>query len=92
MVVLARGPLLDVDAIPADILAAVATEGLLALPPGRTPTPASLTGKTVREVERELIAQTLEHTGGDRNEAARMLGISERTLYRKLKRYGLTES
>ena len=92
MVVLARGPLLDVDAIPADILAVVATEGLLALPPGRTPTPASLTGKTVREVERELIAQTLEHTRGDRSEAARMLGISERTLYRKLKRYGLTES
>jgi len=92
MVVLARGPFLDVDDIPADILAAVATEGLLALPPGRTPTPPSLTGKTVREVERELIAQTLEHTQGDRSEAARMLGISERTLYRKLKRYGLTES
>jgi two-component system response regulator HydG len=92
MVVLARGPLLDVDNIPADILAAVATEGLLALPPGRTPTPPSLTGKTVREVERELITQTLEHTKGDRGEAARMLGISERTLYRKLKRYGLTES
>ena len=41
-------------------------------------------------MERELISQTLEHTGGDRKEAARLLGISERTLYRKIKQYGLT--
>lgn len=89
MVVLATGPVLDVEDIPSDIVEAVATEGLLALPPGRSPV-AQLTGKTVREVERELISQTLEHTGGDRKEAARLLGISERTLYRKIKQYGLT--
>ena len=87
MVVLAGGPVLDVEDIPTDIVEAVATEGLLALPPGRSPV-AQLAGRTVQEVERELIAHTLEHTDGDRKEAARMLGISERTLYRKLKRYG----
>ncbi len=87
MVVLARGPVLDVEDIPTDIVEAVATEGLLALPPGRSPV-AQLAGRTVQEVERELITHTLEHTDGDRKEAARMLGISERTLYRKLKRYG----
>ena len=89
MVVLARTQVLDVADIPNDVVEAVATEGLLALPPGRSPV-AQLTGRTVREVERELIIQTLEHTDGDRSEAARMLGISERTLYRKLKRYGLS--
>jgi len=89
MVVLARGPVLDVEDIPLNVVEAVATEGLLALPPGRSAV-AQLTGRTVREVERELITQTLEHTDGDRSEAALMLGISERTLYRKLKRYGLS--
>ena len=88
MVVLTTGAVLDVEDIPTDIVEAVATEGLLALPPGRSPV-AQLTGKTVREVERELIGQTLEHTSGDRKEAARLLGISERTLYRKIKQYGL---
>ncbi len=89
MVVLARQPVLDTEDIPAHVVEAVATEGLLALPPGRSPV-AQLTGKTVQEVERELIAHTLEHTDGDRAEAARLLGISERTLYRKLKRYHLS--
>jgi len=88
MVVLAQGRELDVEDIPADIVESVATEGLLALPPGRNPV-AQLTGRTVQEVERELIAQTLEHTGGDRKEAARLLGISERTLYRKIKQFDL---
>ena len=33
--------------------------------------------------------QTLQMTGGNREQAAEMLGIGERTLYRKLKEYGL---
>ena len=88
MVVLAEAPELAVEDLPRHVIEAVATEGLLALPPGKSPV-AQLTGRTVRDVERELIAQTLEHTGGDRREAARLLGISERTLYRKLKTYDL---
>jgi DNA-binding NtrC family response regulator len=35
------------------------------------------------------IAAALEHTGGKRAPAARLLGISERNLYRKIRRYGL---
>ena len=41
------------------------------------------------KLEKEAIRQTLAMTGGNREQAARMLGIGERTLYRKLKEYGL---
>jgi len=39
--------------------------------------------------ERALIERALATTGGKRRQAAEKLGISERTLYRKLKKYGL---
>jgi DNA-binding NtrC family response regulator len=41
-------------------------------------------------VERQAILQALEKTGGDRSKAAHVLGISLRTLQRKLKEYGMT--
>ncbi len=44
--------------------------------------------KTMEEMEEELIRHTLEAVNGNRREAARKLGIGERTLYRKLKKYG----
>lgn len=48
-----------------------------------------LVGKPLSEIERLFIAETLQSTGGNREEAAKMLGIGERTLYRKIKEYGL---
>ena len=51
--------------------------------------PGFVAGMTVEEAERELIKSTLTTVGGNREEAARMLGIGERSLYRKLDRYGL---
>lgn len=44
--------------------------------------PNSLVGRPLTEVERYYIEATLELTGGNREEAARRLGIGERTLYR----------
>ena len=41
------------------------------------------------EVEKEQIRRALEASGGNRKVAADMLGRSERTLYRKIKEYGL---
>jgi len=41
------------------------------------------------EVSKGLIEETLELTGGNRAEAARRLGVSERTIYNKVKRFGL---
>lgn len=50
---------------------------------------ATLVGKPLSEIEGMFIAETLQVTGGNREEAAGLLGIGERTLYRKIKEYGL---
>jgi DNA-binding NtrC family response regulator len=50
---------------------------------GRRPTFA---GMTLAQIEHELISQTLAKAAGNRTEAAKMLGISRRTLQYKLKR------
>jgi DNA-binding NtrC family response regulator len=47
----------------------------------------NLVGKTVAEVERDLIIETLGHCLGNRTHAANILGISIRTLRNKLKLY-----
>lgn len=44
---------------------------------------------TLEEIEREQIQQALLENNGNRRKAARMLGIGERTLYRKIKEYDL---
>lgn len=49
----------------------------------------SLIGRPLTEVENYYIARALELTEGKRAEAARLLGIGERTLFRKIKEYGL---
>jgi two-component system response regulator HydG len=45
-------------------------------------------GTPLRELERKAIDITLHHTRGDKNMAARLLGIATRTIYRHLERYG----
>lgn len=55
--------------------------------------PASVTnlgGFSLADLERLAINQALLNTGGNREQAARILGIGTRTLYRKIKEYGLT--
>ena len=47
----------------------------------------ALVGRTVADVERELILDTLGHTGGNRTRAAAILGISIRTLRNRLHDY-----
>src|SRR5262245_31353045 len=49
----------------------------------------SLAGVGLDKLEKEAIRQTLAMAGGNREQAAHLLGIGERTLYRKLKEYGL---
>jgi two-component system response regulator HydG len=46
-----------------------------------------LLGKTLAEIERYYTERALETTKGNREEAARILGIGERTLYRKLQEW-----
>jgi DNA-binding NtrC family response regulator len=46
---------------------------------------------TMEEVERQAILLALKEVNGNRRKAAEQLGIGERTLYRKIKKYGLEE-
>jgi DNA-binding NtrC family response regulator len=79
MVVLARSERLTVRDVPAAIRG------------GADLTKISVvrTGMTVEEAERQLIIQALKEMDGNRTRAAKKIGISRRTLHRKLKQYGL---
>ncbi len=55
--------------------------------PAREPVLAS--GRSLKEVEKEMILKTLEDMGGNRTRTAEVLGISRRTLQLKLKDYGI---
>lgn len=73
--------------------AAILAEGTVVrgidLEPAGQPARGVATG-TLEELERDAIERTLIETGGHRRRAAERLGIGERTLYEKLKRYNLS--
>jgi DNA-binding NtrC family response regulator len=77
---------LDVRHIPDDIRTADDEGGSDGDGPGNG---GSLAGTTLEQIEKRAIRETLRLTGGNREQAAKLLGIGERTLYRKLKEYGL---
>lgn len=83
MVVLDSDNVLDVDDLPPEMTEAqeagpAAANGL-----------AGLVGQPMDEFERYAIEETLKLTNGNREEAARVLNIGARTLYRKLEKYKL---
>jgi len=81
MVVMATHKTLDVNDLP---------ESIYHAPEQRSLTVPLRAGMSLEEAERKLIRETLELTQGNREEAAKILGIGERTLYRKLKEYKLS--
>ncbi len=85
-VLLSTGDEIDVNAI---MLGAPETgsQDAAAAPDDADGSVAGLVGRTVADVERELIIDTLEHCLGNRTHAANILGISIRTLRNKLKQY-----
>ncbi|MEM9186645.1 MAG: helix-turn-helix domain-containing protein, partial [Planctomycetota bacterium] len=87
MVVVDLDGVLDLDDLPEQFSAT--PEGGDAAAVGAGAALADLVGKTMSELEGMFLAETLKVTGGNREEAAGMLGIGERTLYRKIKEYGL---
>jgi DNA-binding NtrC family response regulator len=56
--------------------------------PGQTKPPAG-TGLSLEDMEKHAIIDALAKTGNNRQTAAKLLGIGERTLYRKIKEYNL---
>ena len=64
-------------------------------PPGAEPPPNEVViapGTSMAQVEQRVIEAALRETGGNRRKAAEMLGIGERTLYRKIKEYQLPDA
>ncbi len=82
MVVLSQGTKLGVEDIPPEIRPArgESTGGM-----------NNLVGISIEQAEKELIRNTLKMTNGNREQAAKILGIGERTLYRKIKEYDINE-
>jgi two-component system response regulator HydG len=51
--------------------------------------PRDFAGVSLNELEKQAIIDTLAKTKGNREKTAKILGIGERTLYRKIKEYNL---
>ena len=88
MVVVDLDGVLDLDDLPEQFTGGFGGEEPDA-PPPTGGSLAELVGKTMSDIEGLFIGETLKVTGGNREEAAKMLGIGERTLYRKIKEYEL---
>ena len=81
---------LDIDDLPLELEPEVAVLPTAAAGGDAAGGIAALVGRRLDEIERVFIGETLKLTGGNREQAAEMLGIGERTLYRKIKEYQLT--
>ena len=90
MLVVDLDGLLDVDDLPDDIPPLHPDKVDTTRPPLDASGHDGLVGRPLEDVEKFYIQRALEMTGGKREEAAEMLGIGERTLYRKIKEWGLT--
>ena len=87
MVVIDIDGILDVDDLPPEVAPPETAAQFETDATG----PLQLVGQPLEEIERWAIEQTLQLSGGNREETARKLGIGARTLYRKLKEYGITD-
>jgi len=77
-VVLGGTGLIDVEHLPENVIRTAASAA-----------PAATGVTPIREMEREMIMRALEETGQDKRRAAALLGISLKTLYNKLAKYGI---
>jgi two-component system response regulator HydG len=85
MVVVDYDDVLDVDDLPPELAGGEQAPVIAGDGAGLN----DLVGQPLDEIEKLFIGETLKATGGNREEAASLLGIGERTLYRKIKEYGL---
>jgi DNA-binding NtrC family response regulator len=78
-VVISGSGLIGVEHLPDTVLRAAAP----------APAAAGASVTPIREMERDMILRALEETGQDKRRAAQLLGISLKTLYNKLAKYGI---
>ncbi|MBL4846374.1 MAG: sigma-54-dependent Fis family transcriptional regulator [Planctomycetes bacterium] len=85
IVVLANGPRISLRDLPRELRPEGGAEAELEFTSGET----ALAGRTMEDIERDAIVQTLALTEGNRKQAAKLLQIGERTLYRKIEKFDL---
>lgn len=81
--VLGEGPVLTLDELAPELLEALSTSPVVAAELDDVP-------PTLKDLEREELVGAYRSTGGHRGRMAEVLGISRPTLYRRLKKHGLT--
>jgi DNA-binding NtrC family response regulator len=86
MVVMSDRDKLDVQDLPPEINRVRQLPGGSSVATGQA---KSASDMPLNEIERQAIIDTLAKTGNNREKAAKLLGIGERTLYRKIKEYNL---
>ena len=101
IVIMSNRPELDLDDIPGHLLKLAQVSSPIVLSaPTATDTSAVTApssnlhvevGMSLAEIEREAIQSTLQYAENNRAKAARILGISKRTVFRKIKEYGLCD-
>jgi two-component system response regulator HydG len=86
--ILGTGPILSLADVSwlFDELQPLPQENNLSISHGRTPL-SGLAGLPLQQLERQAILDTLQHTSGNQTKAAKILGISDRTLREKVRRY-----
>ena len=99
MVVMSNHPELDLADLPERVLRYVGIDAPvifpeppvpnLELPESPAPRMNVEVGMSLPEIEKEVIQTTLQHAGNNRAEAARILDVSKRTIFRKIKEYRL---
>lgn len=85
MVVLTRGNKISLEDLPQNIRNPLPTATGFPLP--AVPSPP----KTIQELKKQAIIEALRACGGNRTKAAEKLGLSRRTLHRKIKEYNLAD-
>jgi two-component system response regulator HydG len=74
-VVLSKDTLVDGNVLPNSVVMGRQRSDTVSIP----------VGTTLRDAEMQLIQATLDHTKGEKETAANILGIASRTIYRKMK-------
>ena len=89
-IVLSRGTPLDIHHLPQEIISPFDTSPNMDTHISVSPAQPQPLPQAVRQLEKVLIEQALTQSGGNKAKAARVLDISERTLWYKVKKYRLS--
>jgi DNA-binding NtrC family response regulator len=87
--ILAETPLITERDLARSLAAAMDVTDAVSTPARAVEAPATASGASLSNLERDHIQRVLEQVGGNKQAAAAILGLSRRALYRRLYRYGL---